>query len=144
MQAQKWNPAKSVAQAFAYPSCLLVILLFVGPEKMKSKLLRDSETDVAAPRHEHRARGMSNVPIHSYPNVRTRTKSRVCGDSRKQHIATASVLCGSRDPVVLRVQPGERGADEPFPSYVLRFVGPIGKPEARFDGSAEPSPLSSL
>ena len=144
MREQEWNPAESIAQAFAFPSYLLVILLFVGPEKMKSKLLRDSETDVAAHRHEHRARGMRNIPVHAYPNVHTRTKSRVCGDSCKQHVAAASALCGSRDPVVLGVQPCERGADEPFPSYVLRFVRAIGKPEARFNGAAQSSALSSL
>src|ERR1700720_3095412 len=94
-------------------------------QNMKSKLLRDSETDMAPHRHEHRACRMCNIPIHSHPNVHTRTNSRVSRDSRKQHVATASVLRHSRDPVVLRVQPGERGPDEPFASYVLRFVRAI-------------------
>src|ERR1700719_1225565 len=111
---------------------------------MKSKLLRDSETDVAADGHERRARRMRIIPIHTHPNVHTRTNSRVRRDSRKQRVAAASVLRHTRDPVVLRVQPGERGPDEPFPGYVLRFVRAIGKPEPRFNRAAQSGPLRSL
>ena len=110
---------------------------------MESKLLRDPETDVAANRHERRARRMRNIPIQSNPNVHAGTNSRVRRDSCKQHISAASVLCGSPDLVVLRMQPGERRADEPFAGYVLRFVRSIGEPESRFNRAAQPSLLRS-
>ena len=37
--------------------------------KMHSKLLRNSETDVTADRHELSARGMDYIPVHSEPSV---------------------------------------------------------------------------
>src|SRR5215472_13047721 len=124
MRAQESCPKEPTEQAFAFPSCLLVF-----SQDMKPKLLRDSETDVSAHRHEYRCCRMCNIPIDADPNVHARTESRVRRESSKQHVSATSVLRHSPDPVVLRMQPGERWPDEPLPGHVLRFVGPIGKPE---------------
>ena len=76
--------------------------------------------------------------------MRSGTQTHVCRDSCKQYVATTPALSGSRDAVILRVQPRQNGSDEPFTGHVLRFIRSVGQPEARFNVAAEASCLRSL
>src|SRR5947209_18644920 len=72
------------------------------------------------------------------------THSNVSGDSSEQHVAAASGLGDSRDTLILGMQPSQRRSNKPFTGHVLRFIGPVRQPEARFDFTAEPCCLGSL
>ena len=111
---------------------------------MHPKLLRDSETDVTADGHEHRTRGMRHVPIHADPNVHSGTHTHVSRDSGQQHVATAPILSNSCDAVILRVQPSQDGADEPFTGSrsLIRKAGKTARSAIRV--AAEASRLRSL
>src|SRR5207245_9135567 len=83
--------------------------------KVQPKLLCDSETDVAPDRHEHRARRMGDIPIHSGPNVHSGTDTDVRGDSAEQHFADATRLSDSGHSLLLRRQPSRNSAKRTSP-----------------------------
>src|SRR5271167_4650205 len=82
--------------------------LFIVPpfSTVHAKLLRDSETDMTAHRHERRTCGMHNIPIHSEPNMHSRTHADVGRDSRQQSVAAAALLSNSCDAFVLAANSG--------------------------------------
>src|SRR5882762_4930711 len=94
------------------------------------KLLCYSKTDMTANGHEGRPRGMRHVPIHPDPDMHSGTHPHIRGDSGKQHIAAAPVLRDSPDTIILRMQPSQRRANEPFTGHVLRFIRSVRQPEA--------------
>src|ERR1700752_3368441 len=110
------------------------LFVFIVPPSLKvqPKLLRDPKTDVTPHGHELCACGMSNIPIHSKPKMHSRTHAHVGFGSGEQHVATAPALSEADHAFILRVQPSQGGADEPFTSYVLRLIGSVRQPEARF------------
>src|SRR5437868_6715020 len=120
-----------------------ILLAFIVPpsSKVQPKLLRDSKTDVTADGHERGTCGMCNVPIHPEPNMHSGAHAYIGRDTAQQNVATTAVLVESRDAVILRMQPSQHGANEPFTCYVLRFIRTVRQPETRFDVTAEPSIL---
>src|SRR5262249_44907400 len=99
--------------------------VFIVPpllEKMHSKLLRDSETDMATNGHERLVGRVSTVPIHAKPDVHSGSQAYVSRDSGQQHITAASVLVNSRYAVVLTVEPGQYRTDEPFSRHVFCLI----------------------
>src|SRR6266478_6760273 len=123
-------------------SFLVVIVL--PSFEMKPKLTGNSETDVAADGHERAARRMRNVPVHAEPHVHSRTHAHEGRDTGEQHVAAAPALGDCRDAVILRVQPSHHRPDEPLTGSVLRFIGPVRQPEARFEVAAEAGLLRAL
>jgi hypothetical protein len=111
---------------------------------VQPKLLSNSETDVAADGHKQRTRGMRQVPIHPEPNMHSGAHAYVGRHSRQQDVAAAPPLSHSCDAIILRMQPGERGSDEPFTGRIFRFIGPVRKPETRFEVTPEASCLRTL
>jgi len=86
---------------------------------MQTKLLCNSKADVAAHGHEECTCGICYIPIHSEPNMHSRTQAHVGCGSNLQHISSTSALGYAANAVILRVQPSEGGVDKPFTSYVL-------------------------
>src|SRR6266436_193793 len=124
------RPAKTATLVFLCSSSLLSL-------EVKPKLTSDSETDVTTDRHEHGTRGMRNVPVHAEPQVHPGAHAHIRCDSGQQYVATAPGLVDCRDAVILRVQPSHNRSNEPFTGPVLRFVRPVGEPEAWFEVAAE-------
>src|ERR1700688_2034356 len=121
-------------------------LTFIVPPsdlEMQPELLRNSKTDVPPYGHKGRARGMRDVPIHAEPNVQAGTHPNEGGESSKQRVAPAAFLGESRDAIVLRMQPGQLRANEPFPRDILGLVGTIRKPESRLEITTQARRLCS-
>src|SRR2546428_13437506 len=91
--------------------------------KVQPKLLCDSETDVAPDRHEHRARRMGDIPIHSGPNVHSGTHTDVLGDSADQQVAAAPRLGESGVSLILQIPQSRHWAKEPFASNGFSSAG---------------------
>jgi hypothetical protein len=82
--------------------------------KMHSKLLRDSEADMAVYRHELQTRTVSDTPVGSQPNVHPRTQPDICCYPSQQNIAAGARLSDAGMAFVLGVQPSQNWADKPF------------------------------
>src|SRR6516162_2115110 len=102
MRAQQHTRGAAVVQS--------VYSWFASFEEMHPKLLRDSKADVTADRHEGRSSGMDNIPIHSEPNMHSRTHTDIGCHPGQQHVTFTTVLCDSCDAVVLRMQPRQHRA----------------------------------
>src|SRR5438552_17663246 len=88
------EPSRTSSRFFSYSWFLLSLTV-------QTKLLCNSETDVAADRHEQWARGMRHSPVHPEPNVHAGAHTEVGRHASQQNVTAAPSLAGSGDAIIL-------------------------------------------
>ena len=80
----------------------------------------------------------------AHPCMHAGPQADVSCDAGQQSISAASILADAADAVVLRMQQGQRWADEPFTLSVLGLIRTIREPETRFQIAAQPRCLAAF